>query len=102
MMDQIDGVREHAIEQARRVVALPSWRWMPGMVDLLERRVVAVDPWDYVVVYAGGEVVGMALDAWASTALPALSDPATLGCVLALGIGLTETEAAVLALEAAP
>ena len=53
---------------ARRAVACKAWRWMPGMLAYFEhdgRRVRVTDP-----------------ACWASTtALPDLTDPATLGCL---------------------
>jgi hypothetical protein len=64
---------------ARRAVACPRWRWMPGMLRLRdapgkadhgkrEGRVEARDDWSYA--------------EW--PCLPDLTDPATLGCLLAL------------------
>ena len=64
---------------ARRAVACPRWRWMPGMLRLRdapgkadhgkrEGRVEARDDWSYA--------------EW--PCLPDLIDPATLGCLLAL------------------
>ena len=121
---------DEQIALARRAVACKGWRWMPGMLAHFEhdnRRVRVTDPACWV----------------STTALPNLSDPATLGCVLALvrkvwgcvvvtspdydedevgcqgwnvtswravetvrwlpiGVGATEAEALVAALEAAP
>lgn len=55
---------------ARRAVACPRWRWMPGMLYKQEgvgvRPVIATAP----IIQGGG--------------LPDLTDPATLGCLLAL------------------
>ena len=64
------------LDLARRAVACPKWRWMPGMLAVeqavpgmaLSPRPVRVD--DY------WHEVGV----W----LPDLTDPATLGCLLAL------------------
>ena len=64
---------------ARRAVACPRWRWMPGVLRLRdapgkadhgqrEGRVEARDGWPYA--------------EW--PCLPDLTDPATLGCLLAL------------------
>jgi len=64
-------MNEAQITHARRALACPRWRWMAGMLAYFEhdgRRVC----------------VGMP-DAWASTtALPDLTDPATVGCLLEL------------------
>ena len=64
-------MNEAQIALARRAVACKGWRWMPGMLAHFEHDGRSVR-------------VGMP-DAWASTtALPDLTDPATLGCLLAL------------------
>jgi len=65
---------------ARRVVACPRWRWMPGMVTTYGQRIARVDADGYAVAYyRGGHLQPVEADA-----LPDLSDPATLGCLLAL------------------
>lgn len=59
------------IELARRAVACKGWRWMPGMVTVppFARRLSAAD---------------LALSLHDEKALPDLTDPATVGCLLAL------------------
>lgn len=75
-------------ELARRAVACPKWRWMPGML-VKGNRVVSVSgfnpPYDYATPYAyvsymGGPVYLLELN----RTIPDLQDPATLGCLLAL------------------
>jgi hypothetical protein len=105
---------EEQIALARRAVACRAWRWMPGMADCWGGRVREGDGLDR------------------ATAFPDLTDPATLGCLLALvrealhsprahvlyvaglhrwecadnrvvhGVGATEAEALVAALEEEP
>jgi len=84
-----------ADDLARRAVACPRWRWMPGMLDQYDRRVLDVNTgrnlgipvwWTDAV---GGDCYEMYEDPdrarieW-SDAVPVLSDYATLGCLLAL------------------
>ena len=83
-------------ELGKRAVACKHWRWMPGMLDAYGDRVLSV-----VVGKAGAEVTTDYLEwtgiaymqtqqhgTWADDerrhARPDLSDPATLGCLLAL------------------
>jgi len=83
------------IALARRAVACKGWRWIPGMLDHSTRRVLDVNTgcnagvpvwWtdaltcDVVEMYERPE---KAKKEW-SDALPDLTDPATLGCLLAL------------------
>ena len=67
---------------SRRAVACKGWRWMPGMLDDDGCTVCSASDDGYLLL-AGSEdsVVG-----WWPVAerLPDLSDPATLGCLLAL------------------
>ena len=69
---------EEQIALARRAVACRGWRWMPGMLTSHGARYLGFDLWvdrgQRVAVFADpdeGEV-------------PDLTDPATLGCLLAL------------------
>lgn len=52
------------MDLARRAVACKHWRWMPGMTTTTGIRISNLSVWD--------------------TDLPDLTDPATLGCLLAL------------------
>ena len=74
------------IELARRAVACDGWRWMPGMLTDCGLVVYAHD-------HCSPYLMGVRLDdtrvrpeclAIPHDALPNLTDPATLGCVLAL------------------
>jgi len=56
---------EEQIALGRRAVACKGWRWMPGMLDQWGLR------------YAGTHVNH-------TRAIPDVTDPATLGCLLAL------------------
>ena len=58
---------------ARRAVACPRWRWMPGMAYLRRGKRHRVDS---DVLANGGS--------YDETCIPDLTDPATLGCLLAL------------------
>jgi hypothetical protein len=60
---------EEQIVLARRAVACKGWRWMPGMLTTEGMRVV---------VRCFGD------DNEPDDAIPDLTDPATLGCLLAL------------------
>jgi hypothetical protein len=57
---------EEQIALAKRAVACKGWRWLPGMADCWGGRVREGDGLDR------------------ATAFPDLTDPATLGCLLAL------------------
>ena len=64
------------------VTRRPWWRWMAGMADLDGVRVCGTDgPWAMVTSGQHGADVYMVL---ASTLRPDSTDPATLGCLLAL------------------
>lgn len=129
------------IELARRASACPKWRWMPGMRTLGNMRVIH-DParWpDRPCALREGGWIDTAPPRPLGDDLPDLTDPATLGCLLALvreawgtaftspdyeagasgltvagwevietarfrtvGVGRTEAEALVAALEGAP
>jgi hypothetical protein len=79
-------------ELARRAVACKSWRWLPGMLTLEEIVPPAITlGWDAARVLHADEgeavrvctVLGKVRDIHA-TALPDLTDPATVGALLAL------------------
>ena len=72
---------ENLEELARRAVACKRWRWMPGMLSAKGLRVHRRDDDGYVVgYYANHEYIAECVPG----TLPDLSDPATLGCLLAL------------------
>ena len=66
---------------SRRAVACPRWRWMPGMLSDKGLRVTRCDRDGYVVGYY--EDLSYIAEC-VQGSLPDLSDPATLGCLLAL------------------
>jgi hypothetical protein len=68
-------------ELGRRAVACKRWRWMPGMLSEKALRVTRRDSDGYVVGYY--EDLSYIAECVPGT-LPDLSDPATLGCLLAL------------------
>ena len=80
MNDQMEAL-------ARRAVACKHWRWMPGMQTQDFTRVCydtgysarGWDEWDNTCSECDGGIVTLT-----SACLPELSDPATLGCLLAL------------------
>lgn len=65
---------------ARRAVACKGWRWMPGMFTIACGRIVRRDNDGYTLAYyRGGHAYVLEPDD-----LPDLTDPATVGCLLAL------------------
>jgi hypothetical protein len=72
---------DNMIELAKRAVACKGWRLTPGMLDLFGRRVLCVWPDDLGIKWSHLLDNRVVRDA---DALPDLTDPATLGCVLAL------------------
>jgi hypothetical protein len=74
-------VTEAQTALARRAIACTGWRWSPGMlaVDLQTRSEARVMPgtMNLIVRYLEG-------DRYVGGSVPALTDPATLGCLLAL------------------
>ena len=70
------------IALARRAVACPRWRWLPGMLTDDGTTVCSQSDDGYLLV-AGSE--GSCVSWWPIGGhLPDLADPATLGCLLAL------------------
>jgi len=61
-------------ELAKRAIACKGWRWSSGMLWLVKRAAPLED-------YAGRAVLGYTRP---HEALPVLTDPATVGCMLAL------------------
>lgn len=72
---------ENLEQLARRAVACKRWRWMPGMLTENGVRVTSVDDDGYTCGYA---VECGYLCIVERGTFPDLSDPATLGCLLAL------------------
>lgn len=79
---------DYLIVLAKRAVACKSWRWVPGMATVQRERVVLMDddgtirlaaPW-------GGTSLTAVRSFYDSSGacLPDLTDPATLGCLIAL------------------
>lgn len=76
-------MNDEMIALARRAVACKGWRWMSGMRTTDALRVIhdeALFPGRPCVIREGGWVEPRPLQ----DALPDLTDPATLGCLLAL------------------
>jgi hypothetical protein len=78
---------DEALALGKRVVACRGWRWMPGMLTTDDER-MSDEGWpDYEVMDFGASSVVETVE-WRDrakrTALPDLTDPATLGCLLAL------------------
>ena len=72
---------DEMIVLAKRAVACPKWRLMPGMLTDEGRRVMRVWPDDLGIKWSHLLDNRVVRDA---DALPDLTDPATLGCLLAL------------------
>ena len=72
---------DEMIALARRAMSCRGWRWMPGMADQFGRRVMQVYPNELGFKWSHLLENNVVRDA---DALPDLTDPATLGCLLAL------------------
>ena len=72
---------DEQIAHARRAVACKGWRWMSGMATDEGHRVVLVDTDVVWMVYEGE---GKCKPGCVEDFLPDLTDPATVGCLLAL------------------
>jgi hypothetical protein len=69
------------IELAQRAVACPGWRWMPGMLTLHGLRILRVeDDGSYVLAIPREWNQPILVE---GEYLPDLTDPATVGCLLA-------------------
>jgi len=73
-----------ALDLARCAVACPGWRWVPGMLDTDGWRILRGEDED-----AGASLSNAAGEmmhdrSLSLSVLPDLTDPATLGCLLAL------------------
>lgn len=72
---------------ARRAVACRHWRWMAGMLLQDGRRVVSHTRDGHEILYRrhdGSTIVGCYGPLAEGNCLPDLTDPATLGCLMAL------------------
>jgi hypothetical protein len=74
-------MKEKQIDLARRAVACKGFRWMPGMLDVHGGRVVSVEGGLLRLDYQDDDDP---IRTSSSACLPDLTDPATLGCLLAL------------------
>ena len=72
---------ENLEQLERRAIACKRWRWMPGMLSNKDLRVTRCDDDGYVVGYY--ENMSYIAECVPGS-LPDLTDPATLGCLLAL------------------
>ena len=75
--EQLEDIKE----LGRRAVACPRWRWMPGMLGVHEVYRYGRDDDGYVIGYYDNQWY---LSECVSGSTPDLTDPATLGCLLAL------------------
>ena len=74
-------MNDEQIALARRAVACKGWRWMPGMLTVENFRCIWSDAWQIELAsYAAYNHRRSHL----KSDLPSLTDPATLGCLLAL------------------
>jgi hypothetical protein len=69
---------ENLEELARRAVACKRWRWMPGMMAIM------TEPHDGETTFRVLDYIGSRETGAPITMYPDLTDPATVGCLLAL------------------
>jgi hypothetical protein len=67
-------------EIARAFVACEKWQWMPGMLVTGTSGVSRAGSWSHPAIRVTRQNVSQANNTW----LPDITDPATLGCILAL------------------
>lgn len=76
------------LDLARRAVACKHWRWMPGMLEegFYRTRYTEDGFPEYQTIDVGstGTAETVTFDAPVRSSLPDLTDPATIGCLLAL------------------
>ena len=73
-----------ALDFARRAVACPGWRWMPGMLDTDGWRILRGEEASGGASLANADGELMHDRSLSLAVLPDLTDPATIGCLMVL------------------